>query len=161
MINRMNEVLKYRYLPIFRDIPDEPLMQLGSQFEYHPLTAGETVFRQGEQADRLFILLTGKVIIRHKTYDGALINVASILPGWVFGWSAALGRKTFSSAAQALLPGSAFSLTRRHLLDICSRPGDTGIIFLDRLTSVIADRLNQTPKQILDILANMTEQTEG
>ncbi|MEM5773681.1 MAG: cyclic nucleotide-binding domain-containing protein [Anaerolineaceae bacterium] len=157
----MNEVLKFKYLPIFRDLPAEELERIGELLETKNISAGETIFRQGDKADNLFILLTGKVSIRYKPYDGPPINISSIIPGWVFGWSAALGRETYTSEALALLPGSAFCLSKKHLLEICNLHDEAGIIFLDRLTSVIADRLNQTPKQILAVLAKMADQTEG
>ena len=161
MISNMSEVSKFRYLPIFRDIPAEELEQIGTMFELKQIIAGETIFHQGDEAKNLFILLTGKVSIRYKPYDGPPLTISSIIPGWVFGWSAALGRETYTSEAFALLPGSAFGLSKEHLLEICNRNDEAGIIFLDRLTSIIADRLNQTPKQILSVLSKTADHTEG
>ena len=161
MISNMSEITKFKYLPIFRDISVDELERIGALFDIKNMTAGETIFHQGDKAENLFILLTGKVSIRYKPYDGPPINISSIIPGWVFGWSAALGRETYTSEALALLPGSAFCLSKRHLLEICNLHDEAGIIFLDHLTIVIAERLNQTPKQVLSVLAKMADQTEG
>lgn len=139
----------------------EGLEDLGSLFDWKQISAGETIFHQGEKADYLYILLTGKIAIRYKPYDGPALTISSVIPGWVFGWSAALGRDTYTSEALALLPGSAYGLSKAHLLEICNREDEAGIIFLDRLTSVIAERLNQTPKQILSVLSKSAGQTKG
>ena len=156
-MNNMNGLSKYRYLPIFRDIPVEQLDQIESLFEYKEIPAGQIVFSQGAEATHLYILLTGKLSIRYKPYDGPALTVASIIPGWVFGWSAVLDRETYTSTAVTVLQSSAFSLSRETLVKICCRNDDAGIIFLDRLTSIIADRLNQTPKQALGVLARAVE----
>ena len=52
-----------------------------------------SVFKQGDQAKYLFLLLSGGVSIQHKLYDGPKIKIAQIDPGGVFGWSCVLGRK--------------------------------------------------------------------
>ena len=64
------------------------------------------VFEQGQLSDYLYILTSGKVIIRYKPYDGPPLTVATIGPGGVFGWSAALG-------GRCTLPGRWQSKTAR------------------------------------------------
>ena len=162
MINNMDGFFKYRYLPIFRDIPVRQLEQIEPMFEFCEIPAGQVIFYQGAEATHLYILLTGKVSIRYKPYDGPILTVSSIIPGWVFGWSAALERKTYTSTAVAVLPSSVYRLSIENLVKICCRNDDAGIIFLDRITSIIADRLNQTPRQTLAALAGTVDgNTEG
>jgi CRP-like cAMP-binding protein len=111
------------------------------------------IFEQGQTANALYILLEGEVFIEYKPYDGPLLTVARILPGGVFGWSAALGRKQYTSAAVAHANSSAYCISRQNLHKICEQDPETGGILIDRLASVIAERLRNTHSEILSILS--------
>lgn len=110
------------------------------------------LFKQGQAADMIYILLKGKVVIDYKPYDGPEITVSHIEPGGVFGWSAALGRRSYSSAAVTTTEVEAFCLSRDRLVEIYQQDPETGIILLETLAGGIAKRLNSTHEQILAIL---------
>jgi len=110
------------------------------------------LFKQGQAADMIYFLLKGKVVIEYKPYDGPEITVAHIEPGGVFGWSAALGRRNYSSAAITITDVEVFCISRKHLSEIYHRDPETGIILLETLAGGIAKRLNSTHEQILAIL---------
>ena len=113
----------------------------------------EVIFQQGQPADCLYVLLSGEVMIRYKPYDGPPITVARIEPGGVFGWSAALGRDIYTSAAVAVHECVAYRLRGSKLPVLCEEHPETGLILLDRLAGVIAERLKNTHTQILGILS--------
>ncbi len=119
-------------------------MKNGLIEEHCPVHAGHT-------ADIIYILLKGKVGC-YKPYDGPEITVAHIEPGGVFGWSAALGRRNYSSAAITTTDVEVFCLSRDRLVEIYQQDPETGIILLETLAGGIAKRLNSTHEQILAIL---------
>jgi CRP-like cAMP-binding protein len=110
------------------------------------------IFEQGASAKYLYILQVGEVLVRFKPYDGPALTVARILPQGVFGWSAALGRDAYTSAAVTALPSEAYRIRASDLRTLCERVPDTGAIFLDRLAGVIAERLQNTHSEILTML---------
>ena len=139
-------------MEVFKGLSGNQLGQIKPWMETCHFSSGIVIFKQGQTATSLFILLEGEVFVEYKPYDGPPLTVANILPGGVFGWSAALGRKNYTSAAIAHLNSSAYTLTRHNLHQICIQDPETGGILIDRLASVIAERLRNTHSEILSLL---------
>jgi len=137
---------------LFSGFSDTQLQALARLFEREHLQAGETVFAQDDPADRLYVLLSGRVAIRFKPHDGETLTVTEIAPGGVFGWSAALGRRSYTSSAVSLEAGEALGLRGADLRRLCETQPDTGVVILERLAEVIAERLRSTHAQVVDLL---------
>ena len=58
-------------VPLFRPLPPPTLEQLASKLIPLRVSAGETVFRQGDQGDRFYIVDAGEVVV---AIDGAAVN---------------------------------------------------------------------------------------
>jgi len=114
--------------------------------------AGDVFFLQDQLADRLYILISGNVEIRFKPYDGEALTVSAIEPGGVFGWSAALGRSSYTSSAVCTADSRCLSIRGRDLRRICEQDPATGVILLERLAEVIALRLTSTHQHVMDLL---------
>ena len=140
-------------VPIFRGLDEMQLEFLDPYVELCHFTKGQVIFDQGQAATFMYILRLGEVIIQYKPYDAPLLTVARIEPGGVFGWSAALGRMEYTSAAIATENSEAYQLRGEGLSRICAQYPDTGVVILGRLASVIAERLQSTHTQILSMLS--------
>ena len=112
----------------------------------------DVIFEQDQAAVYLYILLEGEVVISYKPYDGPPLTVARISPGGVFGWSAALRREKYTSAAIAATSVTAICMSSDELKKLCQTNPHTGELLLDHLAAAIAQRLNSTHSQILSIL---------
>ena len=120
------------------------------------------IFRQGDTACSLYILLTGEVQIIHKLYDddGPPMNITRIMPGGVFGWSAALRRESYTATAITICPCSAYRIHYDSLYQFYHSDTHTGNIFLKNLSSVITHRLRTTHTELYAILhQGMNEET--
>jgi CRP-like cAMP-binding protein len=137
---------------LFNGFNDAQLKTLAGLFEGETLAAGEVIFAQDDPADRLYVLLLGRVAIRFKPHDGDLLTVTEIAPGGVFGWSAALGRRSYTSSAMCIESGEALSLRGVDLRKLCETQPETGVVILERLAEVIAERLRSTHEQVVDLL---------
>ncbi len=125
---------------------------LVARFRRDSFAAQERIFGQGDRAERLYILTSGKVAIRFKPHDGETLTVSVISPGGVFGWSAALDRAAYTSCGVALEPSEAISISGQDLRRLCSTHPRTGVLILERLAGVIADRLTNTHAKVVDVL---------
>jgi CRP/FNR family cyclic AMP-dependent transcriptional regulator len=144
--------LELQRLPLFEGMDPsdvEALLRLGETRTY---PTGTVLFGQGDPADRLYILTEGRAAIRFKPHDGETLTVAEIQPGGVFGWSAALGRRTYTSGAVCLEDARAFSLRGESLRHLCETHPETGVVILERLAQVIAERLCSTHEQVVELL---------
>ncbi len=142
----------YSRLSIFSGLDAEQISQLSRFIDECQFPKDYLIFEQGQPADRLYILLSGEVTIRYKPYDGPPLVVARIEPGGVFGWSAALRREIYTSGAESVQESVAYSLRGENLNVLCDQYPQTGKIFLERLASVIVERLSSTHTQVLGIL---------
>ena len=122
------------------------------RFEYETFLENEIVFEQDAPAEKLYVLVDGRVEIRFKPDDGERLIVTEIEEGGVFGWSAALGRETYTSCAVSVADSSAFSVLGDELKHLCEQYPDTGVVILERLAEVIAQRLQKTHAFVIDML---------
>lgn len=139
-------------LPLFNGFSEQQISQLQHLMEFCSFEADMVLFEQGSKAEYMYILTTGAVTIRYKPYDGPALNVANILPGNVFGWSAALNRLTYSSGAITIENSEAIRIRGKDLQTLCQRYPNTGALFIDRLAGVISERINNAHHEILAML---------
>jgi CRP-like cAMP-binding protein len=140
-------------LPMFRSglRPDE-IELLASGFNEETIPADTVVFPQDSRADKLYVVLSGRLEIRFKPYDGEVITVAELKPGGVLGWSAALGRRNYTSSAVAIEDSQLLSIRGQVLRRLCETHPTTGVVILERLAEVIAERLRSTHEHVVEML---------
>jgi CRP-like cAMP-binding protein len=139
-------------LPLFAGLDPKDLDLLAGLFRLESHPAGATIFGQGDRAGRLYVLLDGRVEIRFKPHDGETLTVTTIEDGGVFGWSAALGRKEYTSCAVSVESSQVLHTEGKHLRELIEKHPNTGIVILDRLATVIAERLRNTHTQVKSLL---------
>jgi len=140
-------------LPMFRSgLQADEIELLAASFNEETAPAETVVFPQGARADKLYVVLSGRLAIRFKPYDGEVLTVAELEAGDVFGWSAALGRRTYTSSAVALDDSRMLSVRGQVLRRLCESHPKTGVVILERLAEVIAERLRSTHKHVVEML---------
>ena len=139
-------------LPVFQGTSIELQSQLTPLITLCHIPQGTTIFKQGEAANYLFIVESGQVEIIFKPFDGPALTVSHLGRGDIFGWSSTLGRKGYTSAAQALSDCEAYRLNGKELQQLCEDHPESGVVILDRLASAIAERLECTHTEIMGIL---------
>ncbi len=113
----------------------------------------EYVFREGERAQRFFLILEGKVGLEIEAADRPRLTVQTIGPGEVMGWAWLVHPYHWPVAARALKPTRAIALDTFVLHRYFKLHPDVGYRFVLRLMPVIAKRLDDTRVQLADIHA--------
>jgi CRP-like cAMP-binding protein len=139
-------------LPFFCGLSNEQREQLRQLFIPVDCYTGTVLFEQGEPAEYLYLVVVGEVTIRFKPDDGTPITVARVRPGGIVGWSAALGSRSYTSGATCEEYTQMLRLAGRDLRSLCNRYPETGILILERLAAVIAERLRNTHEQVMTLL---------
>lgn len=103
----VRELALLRGIPMFTPLPPDILERLALNLEPIPLTAGETVIRQGEPGDRLFVIVAGTVQVR---IDGAVVGEQG--PGTEFGEIALLRDGPRTATVTALTDVQLLALPR-------------------------------------------------
>jgi CRP-like cAMP-binding protein len=89
-----------------------------------PVQAGESFFREGDQAEAFFVLTSGRVKLTQLTPEGHQVAFRLIGPGDAFGGVGAFGESTYPVSAEAVEVSIALawtSATMRHLLETENR----------------------------------------
>ena len=68
-------------VPLFKDIDAEDLEALGQLMSETTLKRGDSLFREGDDGDRLYIVTDGKVKLSHSSHDGRENLIADLGPG--------------------------------------------------------------------------------
>jgi CRP/FNR family transcriptional regulator, cyclic AMP receptor protein len=133
-------------------LTEEQLRLIDSLIEEVHYQQNDLIFQQGERTRYLYFVVDGRVAIRFNPEDGPVLTVSEISSGDVFGWSAALGTTCYTSSAVCLEEGSFLRLEGTDLKKLCQEHPETGILILNRLAGVIAQRLRGTHEKVVAML---------
>lgn len=101
---------------IFASVPLEDLRVVADQLQEEAYVAGEEIFCRGDVADRMYIVLSGRIEI---VLDEASGHVASALgPGEAFGEMGLFDRQPRSATARVAAHTEVLSLNRDKLHDL-------------------------------------------
>lgn len=137
---------------LFQGLSEEQLALLKPLFSPCDCYAGSKIFEQGDPAESLYVVVVGDVVVNFKPDDGPAIAVAHVKAGEVVGWSAALGSRRYTSEAVCETYTQLLRIAGDDLRRLCSTHPETGVVLLDRLAAVIAERLNSTHGLVVSLL---------
>ena len=113
--------------------------------------SGDTIFRQGDPADSLFLMLHGKVALEVEGGDRPPVTIQTIGRGEILGWSWLVRPHRWRLNARVVKMTEVLKLdggTVRAALE--ERPSEA-YWFLMRLLPVIAERLENTRLQLSEV----------
>jgi CRP-like cAMP-binding protein len=139
-------------LPFFEGLNPEQLDLLCPLFVETECYAGTVLFDQNDPAIHLYLVISGEISIRFKPEDGEALTIARVHDGGVVGWSALIGRRLYTSAAIVTQYSALLRASGAELQSLCELHPETGLMLLDRFTSVIGERLSGTSPEIRAIL---------
>src|SRR5262249_25489125 len=105
--------------------------------------AGDVVFREGDPADRLFLLLAGTMHV-YVERDGKAITYNRLQSGECFGEMALLEETTRSATVQAEAPAHCLTLAKQDFLDVLQRQSH----MVQAMMKALLQRLRHTNLQL-------------
>jgi len=113
--------------------------------------AGEHVFREGEAANSFYFIRHGRIQIEtHVPHKGPII-IGSRNEGEVFGWSWLVPPYRWHFDARATEVTRAIAMDGECLRGKCEEDHDLGYEIMKRFSLMIAERLEATRLQLMDI----------
>jgi CRP/FNR family transcriptional regulator, dissimilatory nitrate respiration regulator len=106
-----------RSLPFFSGLPENDLSALHSAANIKDYSKGQHLFRQGDKADRFFIILQGWVKLYRGTAGGEEVIVAIFPRGDVFGEAAIFNNSDYPFSAEAIEDSRVIEIPARALKD--------------------------------------------
>jgi CRP-like cAMP-binding protein len=136
--------------PFLRDLAPEHLQHLAVNAVSVRCRAEEFLFREGEPANRFYLIQSGCVALEAHLRDEAPVEVQRLGAGEVIGWSWLFPPCHWNFDARALEPVTAISFYGTRLRDQCDQDHHFGYEIMRRMTHVVIDRLQATRRQLLE-----------
>jgi CRP/FNR family transcriptional regulator, cyclic AMP receptor protein len=113
--------------------------------------AGEHLFREGQEAGQFYIIRHGKVAIELAAAQRGVINIQTVGEGDILGWSWLIPPYLWRFDARAVELTRVIALDGKCLRAKCEEDHQLGYEFLKRFSHIIAQRLEATRLQLLDL----------
>jgi CRP-like cAMP-binding protein len=110
--------------------------------------SGEVILREGEPANRFYLIQSGKVVVESPVRGGAPVPIETLGAGDVLGWSWLFPGFAWHFQARALEATRAIACDGAHLLVHAEEDHDFGYELMKHVTQVVIHRLQKTRKQL-------------
>jgi CRP-like cAMP-binding protein len=111
--------------------------------------AGEVILREGEEADRFYIIRHGKVALEVAFVpEREPITIQTIGEGDVLGWSWLFPSYRWRFSARAVAPTEAIALDGKYLRTKCDEDHDLGYELLKRFAQIIEQRFQAMRRRL-------------
>ncbi|MBI5966264.1 MAG: cyclic nucleotide-binding domain-containing protein [Deltaproteobacteria bacterium] len=142
-----------RRSPYFRGLPEKILEEIAGLWRERSFEKGTTILRENSRARHLFVLSRGAVAVSIRRGEGELIIEIVKKKGALFGWSALVSPRRYTATAKALENCRVLSVEGKDLERFFQRYPSFGLLFLQRLSSLIANRLYSTRLLLAETLS--------
>ncbi|HEX7861178.1 MAG TPA: cyclic nucleotide-binding domain-containing protein [Verrucomicrobiae bacterium] len=115
--------------------------------------AGQMIFREGDPANRFYLIESGEVAIESHANPMDTIRIQTIKAGDVLGWSWLFPPYTWHFDARTLEPTTAIFLYATRIRQACEDRPEIGYDLMQRIAAVVIKRLQDTRKQLANALS--------
>ena len=129
------------------------LMDCAISIRFQP---GDIILREGNRADRFFLIETGKVVLESGKDHGDPVVVDTIGAGDLLGWSWMFPPYTWQFTARAVAPTRVIFFAGSVLREYCERDHSLGYELLKRITAVMNRRMQNARQKMLGVHSGET-----
>ena len=112
---------------------------------------GELIFREGEFANRFYLIESGAVVLESSGGSGNWVVVDKVCAGNLLGWSWMFPPYVWHFTARAIEPTTAIFFYGTILREYCERDHSLGYELFKRMSAVMIKRLQAARQKMLAI----------
>jgi CRP/FNR family transcriptional regulator, cyclic AMP receptor protein len=117
---------------------------------------GQMILREGELANRFYLIESGKVVLESGEGFGDPVIVETIGAGDLLGWSWMFPTYVWHFTARAVEPTKAIFFYGTILREYCERDHSLGYELFKRITPIMMKRLQSARRRMLSVYAHGT-----
>ncbi len=112
--------------------------------------SGQWILRQGDPANRFYLILEGKVLLESEVKERNVIPIKTIGPGDDLGWSWLFPPYYLRLSARALEPVKAIFFYGTRLRQQCEEDHELGYELMKRVAEVAIQNLHATQQRLME-----------
>jgi len=136
---------------LFSNTSDEALGEIAAICETVKFPSGSYVFKEGETADKLHLLISGSIALRVNLTsrpDSVTVSFVS-RPHQTLGWSGVVSPNHYTASAYCEEDAELIVIPSDKFLRILEKYPQTGYQVMLRITQIISDRLRNSRQALL------------
>jgi CRP-like cAMP-binding protein len=136
---------------LFKSIPENVLHEIAGICHEISIKQGDVVFREGEKADLLHLLVKGTIALRVNLTsrpDSVTVSIVA-RPHQTLGWSGVVKPFHYTATAHCEEDSQLIAIPAQGFLDILSKHPEAGFQIMLRITEIISDRLRNSRQALL------------
>lgn len=122
-------------------------MQL--QLKFNP---GDLLYRQGDPANRFYLILSGRVLIESEIKEHGLTPIRTLGAGDDLGWAWLFPPHFMQFSARAIEPTRTLFFYGTRLREACETNHELGYQLMKRVAQVVAQNLHATQLRLMEIM---------
>lgn len=134
----------------FADLAPEYIDFVAEHAETVHLQPDHVLFREDKAADRFYLLKSGRVTIEIPAISGPALDVQTLEPGQILGWSWLIPPYRWSFQARAEEPTELLAFDGDAIRERCEREPAFGYEILKRFSALMSDRLKAARRKMMD-----------
>lgn len=146
--------------PFFAGLSGDALDHLAAASSVHKVRAGETVIREGEDGDSLFVIVEGRVRTEKLTPSGDRWTVRFHETGGLFGELSLLDRVLRSATVVAETDSTLLEIERERFHAFGDSHPQAGLLVTRRLAERLASRLRKANDDAVTLFAALVHEVE-
>jgi CRP/FNR family cyclic AMP-dependent transcriptional regulator len=151
------EVPELRNIGLFGALSDDVLAHLASTLTVTTPAAGMIVFREGDEARDMFVLVEGELEVVKKSHRGIDARVAMLGPGDWFGEMSVVDVQPRSATVRTLAPSRLMRITSADLDGLYRYDVKSYAIIVLNLARELSRRLRVADGILADFIANVLD----
>lgn len=146
-----------RNIGLFGALSDDVLEFLAGMLSVVKPQIGETIFREGDEANAMYVVLEGEMEVTKKSHQAVEARVAVLGPGDWFGEMSIVDVQPRSATVRAIAPGRLLRLTAADLDALYRHDLRAYSLIVLNLARELSRRLRVADGILADLIANVME----
>jgi CRP-like cAMP-binding protein len=127
------------------------LEKIASISTYVTFSEGATIFHENDASDLVYLIVEGEVSLTTKVPGHGQVDILTIGPGQLLGWSSLFTPKRKTAGANTKSPTKAIAINALKLIELSKENTDLGFQIMWQVADVISGRLRAAREQLLDM----------
>lgn len=139
---------------LFKDVSKDALKEIAAVSETITVKKDEYVFREGEKADKLHLLVSGSIALRVNLTsrpDSVTVSIVN-RPHQILGWSGVVSPNHYTASALCEEDCELVAIPSDKFMQILDKYPEAGYRIMLRIATIISDRLRNSRQAFLKTL---------